>query len=166
MTVENRDVFVEATWTYSRRVTGSPVRKPAAGNERRPSLEAQSMLFGYFELKAMLGRCASGLKSWSKCIHAQGPVRHPWLSLVSMSLCDTRHPTPEERGLYRLAPFPNPQRPATQRTTPCAYDANSLPRQTLIPDSTGAASASMPRYAIVINALRPLRAGVGAILQS
>ncbi|MFV7670140.1 hypothetical protein ACNPK5_22040, partial [Shewanella algae] len=30
--------------------------------------------------------------------------------------------------------------------------------------STGAASASMPRYAIVINALRPLRAGVGAIL--
>ncbi len=68
-------------------------------------------------------------------------------------------PTPEERGLYRLAPFPNPQRPATQRTPPCAYDANSLPRQTLIPDSTGAASASMPRYAIVINALRPLRAG-------
>ncbi|WP_447077448.1 hypothetical protein, partial [Shewanella algae] len=46
----------------------------------------------------------------------------------------------------------------------CAYDANSLSRQTLIPDSTGAASASMPRYAIVINALRPLRAGVGAIL--
>ncbi|MCT8981822.1 hypothetical protein N4S66_15280, partial [Shewanella algae] len=36
--------------------------------------------------------------------------------------------------------------------------------QTLIPDSTGAASASMPRYAIVINALRPLRAGGGAIL--
>ncbi len=27
VTVENRDVFVEATWTYSRRVTGSPVRK-------------------------------------------------------------------------------------------------------------------------------------------
>ncbi|HCD13038.1 MAG TPA: hypothetical protein DEQ41_04750, partial [Shewanella sp.] len=43
-------------------------------------------------------------------------------------------------------------------------DTNSLPRQTLIPDSTGAASASMPRYAIVINALRPLRAGVGVIL--
>ncbi len=27
VTVENRDVFVEATWTYSRRVTGSSVRK-------------------------------------------------------------------------------------------------------------------------------------------
>ncbi len=27
VTVENRDVFVEATWTYLRRVTGSPVRK-------------------------------------------------------------------------------------------------------------------------------------------
>ncbi|WP_447078589.1 hypothetical protein, partial [Shewanella algae] len=33
VTVENKDVFVEATWTYSRRVTGSPVHKPAAGNE-------------------------------------------------------------------------------------------------------------------------------------
>ncbi|AXQ15146.1 MAG: hypothetical protein WStaBPW_26680 [Shewanella algae] len=76
------------------------------------------------------------------------------------------HPTPEERGLYRLAPFPNPQRPATQRKTPCAYDANSLSRQTLIPDSTGAASASMPRYAIVINALRPLRAGIGAFCEN
>ncbi len=32
MTVENRDVFVEATWTYSRRVTGSPVREHTAGD--------------------------------------------------------------------------------------------------------------------------------------
>ncbi|MCE9775113.1 hypothetical protein LZ645_09155, partial [Shewanella algae] len=54
VTVENRDVFVEVTGTYSRRVTGSPVHKPAAGNGRHPLLEVQSMLFGYFELKAML----------------------------------------------------------------------------------------------------------------
>ncbi|AXQ15145.1 hypothetical protein AYI85_12770 [Shewanella algae] len=54
VTVENRDVFVEATGTYSRRVTVSPVHKPAAGNEKHPSPETQPMLFGYFELKAML----------------------------------------------------------------------------------------------------------------
>ncbi|BCV64410.1 hypothetical protein TUM17386_40810 [Shewanella algae] len=53
VTVENKDVFVEATWTYSRRVTGPPVHKPAAGNEKHPSPEAQPMLFGYFELKAI-----------------------------------------------------------------------------------------------------------------
>ncbi|WP_345888533.1 hypothetical protein [Shewanella algae] len=54
VTVENKDVFVEATGTYSRRVTGSPVHKPAAGNGRHPLLEVQSMLFGYFELKTMI----------------------------------------------------------------------------------------------------------------
>ena len=31
VTVENRDVFVEATGTYSRRVTGSPVREAVLG---------------------------------------------------------------------------------------------------------------------------------------
>ena len=32
VTVENKDVFVEATGTYSRRVTGSPVRERTAGD--------------------------------------------------------------------------------------------------------------------------------------
>ncbi|WP_335921150.1 hypothetical protein, partial [Shewanella algae] len=54
VTVENRDGEAELTGMYSQRVTGSPVHKPAAGNGRHPLLEVQSMLFGYFELKAML----------------------------------------------------------------------------------------------------------------
>ncbi|GAB1136023.1 MAG: hypothetical protein WManBPW_20620 [Shewanella algae] len=54
MTFRARDGEAELTGTYSQRVTGSPVHKPAAGNGRHPLLEVQSMLFGYFELKAML----------------------------------------------------------------------------------------------------------------
>ncbi|GAB1069392.1 MAG: hypothetical protein SAqPseu_33700 [Shewanella algae] len=54
MTFRARDGEAEHTGTYSQRVTGSPVHKPAAGNVRHLLLEAQSMLFGYFELKAML----------------------------------------------------------------------------------------------------------------
>ena len=48
------DGEAELTGTYSQRVTGSPVHKPAAGNEKHPLPEARPMLFGYFELKAML----------------------------------------------------------------------------------------------------------------
>ncbi|GAB1062112.1 MAG: hypothetical protein SAqBPW_42360 [Shewanella algae] len=54
MTFRGMDAEAELTGTYSQRVTGAPVHKPAAGNSRRPSLEAQSMLFGYFGLKAIL----------------------------------------------------------------------------------------------------------------
>ena len=42
------------TGTCSCWVTGSSVRKPVAGNVRHQLLEVQPILFGYFELKAML----------------------------------------------------------------------------------------------------------------
>ncbi|BCV62718.1 hypothetical protein TUM17386_23890 [Shewanella algae] len=48
VTVENKDVFDEATGTYSRRVTGSPVHKPAAGNEKHTSPEALPILISNF----------------------------------------------------------------------------------------------------------------------
>ncbi|GAB1101432.1 MAG: hypothetical protein Sw2LagPseu_30090 [Shewanella algae] len=59
MTFRGMDAEAELTRTYSQRVTGSPVHKPAAGNERRPPLEAQSMLFGYLGQKAMLAAVAA-----------------------------------------------------------------------------------------------------------
>ncbi|BCV38252.1 hypothetical protein TUM17377_35800 [Shewanella chilikensis] len=54
VTFRARDGEAELTGMYSQRVTGSPVHKPAAGNGIHPLLEVQPMLFGYFELKAML----------------------------------------------------------------------------------------------------------------
>ncbi|BCV37670.1 hypothetical protein AYI96_10025 [Shewanella sp. MSW] len=59
MTFRGMDAEAELTGKYSQRVTGSPVHKPAAGNGRRPSLEAQSTLFGYLGLKAMLAAVAA-----------------------------------------------------------------------------------------------------------
>jgi hypothetical protein len=54
VTFRARDGEAELTGTYSQRVTGSPVHKPAAGNEKHPLPEARPMLFGHFELKAMI----------------------------------------------------------------------------------------------------------------
>ncbi|GAB1064126.1 MAG: hypothetical protein SAqPseu_33360 [Shewanella algae] len=51
VTVENKDVFVEATWAYSLRVTGSPVQEPTAGDGLQLSWQLKPGLLVIFGSK-------------------------------------------------------------------------------------------------------------------
>ncbi len=55
------------------------------------------------------------------------------------------HPTPDQGGLLVLSSLDAPRRPPTELKAPWAFSVLMLSRQTLIPDSTDAISASMPR---------------------
>ncbi|MFG7350979.1 hypothetical protein ACGMNB_08280 [Shewanella oncorhynchi] len=55
------------------------------------------------------------------------------------------HPTPDQKGKSACSPFGYPPASPTELKAPWALSVLMLSRQTLVPDSTDAISASMPR---------------------